>query len=166
MNNITIREYFPADSDDKDAFLTAFLDIWNNDENLKYLSFTMKPFSHDTIRIRIEGHKKQNIQYICAINQNNEIVGIATLRVNPIEGLEIYGIGVRLEFQKQGIGRGLLEQIISLATQLEYKAIEAVVFADNSLMLRLLLSFGFIPVSMDFHKRADGADIVQMKLFL
>jgi len=167
MHNIVIREFFPEESaDDKNRFLSAFLEIWNADENLKYLSFTLQPFSRDIIQARVDSRKEVEIRQFCAVNKDNEILGIATIKVNPLEGLEIYGIGVRLEHQKQGIGHRLIEHTIGLAKQLEYKAIDVVVFADNSTMLRLLLSHGFIPIGMEYHKKADGMDLVVMKLYL
>ena len=165
--NFNIKEYSPGEKpEDLNALLTAFLEIWNSDENLKYLSYTLKPFDKQIIKKRIERHKAHGIRYICAENEDNEILGIATIRVDGIEGFEIYGIGVKIESKKQGIGRRLIEYTINLAKELEYKAIDAFVFADNSVMLRLLLLLGFLPIGMEYHKRADGADLVQMKLFL
>ena len=80
MKNIVIREYFPGDStEDKDKFLPAFLDIWNASGNLKYLSFTMKPFDHQIIKIRIKNHKNhiviENIEpeECCVYSLNNSL---------------------------------------------------------------------------------------------
>lgn len=167
MKNITIREFVPEDNiSDKDALLPAFLRIWNEDENLKYLSFSQKPFEQENVHIWLGSHKEQGVSYYCAVSESNEILGIAIIKINPIDCFEIFGVGVLPEFKRQGIGRKLIEHTISLAEKPEFRAIEASVFADNSPMLRVLISFNFIPVGMDYHKRADGADIVYMKRYL
>lgn len=167
MEKITIREFVPQDRvDQKNALLPAFLEIWNAEENLKYLSVTMKPLDQEVVCIWLENHKAQGGRYFCALNQDGKILGIAVVRVNPIEGFELYGIGLRPGFKRQGIGRQLIEHAIGVAEKLEFKAIDAAVFADNAPMLGALISLDFIPVDMDCHKRADGADTVRMKRYL
>ena len=167
MIEISIREFIPEESvDDKDRLLPAFLDIWNASDNLKFLSFTMKPFDVKIVRFWLENHKEQGGRYFCAVNKGGEIIGIAVVKINPIEGFELYGIGVHPEFKSQGIGRKLLEYTVTQAIKLDFKTVDASVFADNSIMLRLLLSLDFVPANMDFHKRADGTDVVNMKRYL
>lgn len=164
---MNIREFIPEDSaDDKNAVLPAFLEIWNAPENLKYLSFTQKLFDQETVNIWLDNHKEQGVRYFGAANKDGRILGIAIIKVNPIVGFEIYGVGVRPEFKRQGIGGKLIEYTICIASKLSYKAIDAVVFADNTAMLRLLLSLNFIPIGMDYHKRSDGADTVHLKRYL
>jgi len=112
---MNIRELIPEDSAvDKNAILTASLEIWNVPDNLKYLSFTLKPFDQKTVNAWFENHKKQGIRYFCA-QDKDEILGITIVKVNPIAGFEIYGVGVRPEFKRQGIGRKLIEHAISIA---------------------------------------------------
>ena len=164
---MNIREFIPEDSaDDKNAVFPAFLEIWNAPENLKYLSFTLKLFDQETVNIWLDNHKEQGVRYFGAVNKVGRILGIAVIKVNPIVGFEIYGVGVRPEFKRQGIGGKLIEHTICTASKLSYKAIDAVVFADNTAMLRLLLSLNFIPIGMDYHKRSDGADTVHLKRYL
>ena len=167
MKHISIQEFIPEDSiDGKDILLSAFLEIWNAAENLKFLSFTIKPFDTEIVRFWLENHKEQGGRFFCAVRGGCEILGIAAIKVNPIEGFALYGIGVRPDFKRQGIGRKLVEYTVSQAINFDFKAVEVSVFADNSTMLRLLLSLDFIPVNMDFRKRGDGADIVHMKRYL
>lgn len=164
MKNIIIQEFFPEDRvDDRNRLAPVFSEIWNATENQKYLSFTLKPFDRKTIRNWLENHKEIGGHFFCAVNEKGEIHGIAVVKANPIEGFEIYGIGVRPRFKRQGIGRKLIEQAVNRAITLDYKAVYTSVFADNSAMLRILLSLDFIPVGMDYHKRADGADVVHME---
>ena len=167
MKNLTVREFFPADNaHDKDALLPAFLEIWNEVESLKYLSFTLKSFDQEVVRIWIENHKEPGGRYFCAVNEDNKIIGIAVIKVSSVDGFEIYGLGVRPRFKRQGIGRKLMEHTSRLAVELEFKAVDISVFADNRAMLTASLSQGFIPVGMDYNKRADGVDIVHMKKYL
>ncbi len=167
MLKISIREFMPEDSiEDKDRLLPVFLEIWNAADNLKFLSFSMKPFEAEIVNFWLENHKEQGGRYFCAVDEGGDIVGVAVVKINPIEGFELYGLGVRPEFTSRGIGRKLIEYTVTQAMKFDFKAVDASVFADNSTMLRLLLSLDFVPANMDFHKRADGADIVHMKRFL
>lgn len=47
MNEVVVLEYVPEDNIEATDFLVpAFLEIWNAQENLKFLSFTQKPFTN------------------------------------------------------------------------------------------------------------------------
>lgn len=162
-----IRELNPDDSiDDKNALLPAYLEIWNASESLKYLSLTLRPIDREAAEISLGESGYQGFRFFCATDDNGRILGIIIIKVNPSSGFEVYGIGVRPESKGHGIGSKLIQHAICLASDLEYEAIDAIVVADNAAMLRLLLSFGFIPIAMDYHKRADGADIVYMKKYM
>jgi ribosomal protein S18 acetylase RimI-like enzyme len=167
MQTFSIKEFIPEDRvDDKKALLPAFLEIWNAPENLKYLSFTLKPFEPEIVGFWLDNHKEQGGRYFCALNNNNEILGISVVKVSPIDGFEIYGIGVKPELKEHGIGSELIKHAIGVAENVGFKLVDALVFADNAAMLRLLLSLGFIPTGMEYHKRSDGADIVHLKRYL
>lgn len=167
MNAPNIIELIPEDNvNEKNMLLPAFLEIWNAEENLKYLSFTLKPLETETVSHWLENHKKQGVRHFCALNSGNEMLGISIIKVSPIMGFELYGIGVRPDLKKQGIGRELIMHAINVAKGLEYKSVDVLVFADNVAMLRLLLSLGFIPTAMEYHKRADGADTVLLKKYI
>jgi len=167
MQPVIIKEFIPEDrADDKDALLPAFLEIWNSSENLKFLSLTLKPFEPETVNYWLENHKEQSGRYFCAIDSHEKILGILVIKVNSVTGFEIFGVGVFPGLKRQGIGRELLNHAVDIAEELGFKDINAMVFADNVAMLRLLLSLGFIPTSMEHHKRSDGADTVHLKRYL
>ncbi len=163
MEDISIRELTPQENiDDRNLLLPAFLDIWNHPDNLTYLTFTLKPFEQEEVRFWLENHKDQKVRYFCALSDDGVILGIAVLKTDPIEGFELFGLGVRPGFKQQGIGRRLIERTLDSSAEQGFKAVNTSVFADNSAMLRLLLSCTFVPAGMDFHKWADGADSVRM----
>ena len=167
MQSIRIKEFVPEDSiEDKHALLPVFLEIWNAPENLKYLSFTLKPFEQELAEFWLDNHKAQGGRYFCALNEHDEILGVLVAKVNSLEGFEIYGVGVLPKHKGKGIGRELITHAVHLAESTGFKDIYALVFADNSVMLRLLLSLGFIPVRMEYHKRSDGADALLLKRYL
>ncbi len=164
MKDVTVREFDAQDNEaDREQLLAAFLDIWNAEENLRFLSFTLRPFEKDIVRGWLESHKDQGGRFLCAVEENGRVIGICIAKIDPVEGFEIHGLGVRPGFKRRGIGRNLLERTIDLAAGLGFKSLDAAVFADNPAMLRLLLSLDFLPVGMDFRKRADGADILRLR---
>jgi RimJ/RimL family protein N-acetyltransferase len=167
MHDIVIRELIPM-KNKKDAYLLlpAFLAIWNDPENLKFLSFTQKPFMESTVKNWFSDHLNMGGHFYVAMGKDDTICGIAVAKINQIEGFELIGIGVLSGSKKQGIGTNLLSHVISVAINSGFKAIETLVFTDNIAMMRLLLSLSFIPISMDYNRRCDGADILRMKRML
>ena len=164
MEPMTIREWAPARRVEERVPLTeAFLDIWNTEENLRYLSPTLKPFDRETVAYWLENHQAMGGRYFCASEREGRILGIAVVKVDPVEGIELFGLGVRPEAQRGGIGGRLVERVVALVEELGFRALDAEVFADNVAMLRLLLARGFRPVGMVFNRRADGMDGVRMR---
>ena len=164
VNEIIIREYFPETTQqDMDDLLDAYLTIWNHPKNLKFLSYTQKPFKPAAIRNFLANHIEKGVHYYAACNKEKNQWGIAVVGASPIEGFEIIGLGVQHGLRSKGIGAELLEYVLKVATDSDFKAVDTIVFADNIIMLRILLSMGFIPVHMGYHLRADGADTVRMR---
>ena len=162
-----IREFIPEDrTDDKDTLLPVFLKIWNAPENLKFLSTTLIPFEPELVQVWLGNHKDQGGRYFCGLDEHGNILGVMVVKVNPLDGFEIYGLGVLPEQKGNGVGRKLVEHAAVTAENLGFKDIKALVFADNTVMLCLLLTSGYIPVAMEHHKRSDGADAVHLKKML
>ncbi len=167
MQPIKIREFVPEDvAEERTALLPAFLKIWNALENLKYLSHTLMPFAPELVQAWLENHKLKGGRYFCALDEQDNILGVMVVKEDPVEGFEIYGLGVLPEKKGQGIGRMLVEQAAVAAESHGFKDIKALVFADNTAMLCLLLTSGYTPVSMEHRKRSDGADAVWLKRFI
>lgn len=167
MSEIDIREFVPEKSqEDADSLLPAFLAIWNEPENRRFLSLTQKPFYAHTVKTWFSNHLGLGGHYYAAVGSDRTIRGIAVIKTNDVEGFEIIGIGVRPECQREGVCTKLLKHVVNVAADSNFKSIEAVVFADNAVMLRLLLSMSFVPAGMDYNRRCDGADTLRMKKVL
>ena len=164
INEIIIREYFPeTNQEDRGSLLEAYLSIWNHPDNLKFLSYTQKPFDEEAIDKFFSNHIEMGVHYYAACNKEKNKCGVAVVGANPIEGFEIIGLGVQANLKRKGIGTELLKFILKVAADSDFKTADTIVFADNIPMLRLLLSMGFIPVHMGYNLRADGADTVRMR---
>ena len=164
INEIIIREYFPETSqEDRDSLLDAYLKIWNHPDNLKYLSYSLKPFDEEAINKFFSNHIEMGVHYYAACNKDKNKCGVAVVGANPIEGFEIIGLGVQANLKNKGIGTELLKFTLKVAEDSDFKTVDTIVFADNIVMLRLLLYMGFIPVHMGYNLRADGADTVRMR---
>ena len=163
-NEIIIREYFPETNEkDKDDLLSAYMKIWNHPDNLKFLSYTQRPFDAEAISKFFSSHIEMGVHYYAACNKDKNKCGVAVVGANPIEGFEIIGLGVQADLKGKGIGTELLKYVLKVAADSDFKAADTIVFADNATMLRLLLSMGFIPVHMGYNLRADGADTIRMR---
>ena len=75
-------------------------------------------------------------------------------------------MGVQPEFKRKGIGSSLIKHAIDLASDQNFQAVDAGLFTDNINMMRILLSFNFMPIRLNHHARADGMDLLYMKKYL
>jgi len=164
MREFEILEFVPeTNEEDMNQLLPAFLAIWNDPENFKYLSLTLRPFEEETARSRFSMHISGGGRYFCAVDADRNIVGISATRSDPINGFELTGIGVPPSSKRQGIGTMLMNHLVQVAKTSGFQSVEVNVLADNVIMLRLLLGLGFIPIRMEHSKRADGADLVWLR---
>lgn len=167
MSEMIIREYIPEKSqEDMDHLLQSYMTIWNRPENLKFLSYIQKPFDENNLKKLLSNHIEAGVHYYVATHRDESICAIAVVGANNIEGFELVGFGVHHECKRKGIGTKLLEYVLEIAVSSDFKAVDTVVFADNIIMLRLLLSMSFIPVNMAFNRRVDGGDAVHMRKIL
>jgi ribosomal protein S18 acetylase RimI-like enzyme len=76
----------------------------------------------------------------------DEVVGFCDILPNTAKGFTHVGrlgMGVRVEWRRQGIGRRMLEACLSLARKAGIEKVELEVFSDNVAAIRLYDSFGF-----------------------
>jgi RimJ/RimL family protein N-acetyltransferase len=159
-----ICELIPQKSEkDFNQLLPAILSIWNDPKNLKYLSFTLTPFSEEQFRQWLSDHLENGIRFFAETDEADDIQGISVLKIDQVIGFELFGLAVRPEKQNQGTGKRLTESAISLAKSLHYNSLEVSVFADNPRMLRLMIGNGFIPIKIQHRMRSDGGDMVTLR---
>ena len=161
---IDVREFPLSASDDAvDAFVSAFLDIWNAPESLRYLSFSSEPFSESQVLEWVGQAQNGQARYLVALGGDGSIRGIAALRDETDAPFEILGLGVRREWQGSGVGRALILRSMELAVSSGRTHVECAVFEDNDRMLGLLASFGFAPVGTGEERRVDGTGTVVLR---
>ena len=166
MNNHKIEELIPQqDEGDYNKLLPAFLDIWNDSENIRFLTLTLQPFKEEITGSWFKNHMNYYCRYFIVQDNSDKILAISAVKIN-LEGFEIIGLGVKPNAKGKGIGSSLISHAITLASSLGYKAVDCSVVVDNIKMLRLLLQFEFTPIEIMYHARADGVDLMQMKRYL
>jgi ribosomal protein S18 acetylase RimI-like enzyme len=143
-------------------YVNAYIRLFNDTENLKFLSFTGIPFLRETIEAWLADADQAGVQYIAAI-ADNEIRAILCIRSNRIEGFEIMALVVDVQFRCRGIGSQLLETAAIKAKEYGFKAITMAVFTDNRPMLALAINNGFKPAKIEYHARYDGEDILFLR---
>lgn len=164
---MVIREFTPGSNRlDLEQLLPAFLAIWNAPDNLRFLSFSLRPFAPELVRGWFEQHVAGGGRYFAAMDESGTITGIIVVRTDPIGMFELFAMAVHPEAQRRGIGRQLVACAVDVARSQGFRCVEGAVFADNARMLRLLLSLGFRPVRMEHHRRADGGDLVVLRALL
>lgn len=162
-----VVELVPQNSEeDFRAILPGFLSIWNHEENLKYLSLTSLPFTAELTTYWFKNHLNMGGRYFAVIDENRSVLGLSVIKISPVETFELFGLGVKPECKNMGIGSALVRHAVDSASDLGYGAIDTGVFADNYRMLRLMLSFEFMPVRFNYHARSDGTDMLYMKKML
>ncbi len=167
MATLRIEELNPEQNpDDMERLAPAFLAIWNDPGNLKYLSFTGLPFEAAQVRGWLGRHRAAGVRYLCAVERGAGIIGILAVRANATEGFELMALGVAPARQHKGVGKRLARSGIETARATGFRAVDAQVYAGNADMLRMLLGLGFVPVRMEHHRGPAGEDLVHLKLYL
>lgn len=162
-----IRQLIPAVNEtDYHLLLPAYLALFNSPESLKYLSYTGLPFTQEMVASWFKTHMDAGINYFADITEDRQIQGIVVTKTNRMSGFELLGLAVRSTNREKGVGKGLVRYVMERAIESGFASVDVTVFADNIPMLRLLLGQGFIPVSMTYHVRYDGADAVNLKLIV
>lgn len=165
--NIKVKQ-IGAESEkiDIDRFIDTFLKLFNDEQNLLFLSFTNIPFTREILQNWLIEARQSGVEYYVACEQADNIVGITSVRFSPVESFEILALVVDNRYRNLGIGCLLLDTAINEATEKGFKSIEVAVFADNKNMLSIVIKNYFKPVKIEYRKRYDGEDIVYFKKYL
>lgn len=162
-----IIRYDPLESDEHfHTFVSAMRRLTTDPVSFKFLSYTLRPLQPETAEMLTRTYKEHGFEYYVDLADNQEITAVCGLKRDEFEGFELFVLVVDPQYQRQGIGQQLVEKTIEIAKNEQYACVNAVVFADNKNMLRLLLKNDFIPIGMSYRKRADGADLVYLRRYL
>ncbi len=141
----------------------AYFNLFNENENLKFLSLCDLPFDSNTISAFLKNASAEEVEYYVAISVDNNIVGISIFESDLIKGFQVIGIVVDYNYRYKGIGKALINKGIEFAHEKGFKAIDISVFADNKAMLILLIKMDFKITKIEYHARYDGEDLIHLK---
>jgi len=144
----------------------AYSKLFNDNDNLSFLSLSNLPFDSNTITYFLKNSYAEEVEYYKAISSDNKIIGISSFESDLVKGFQLIGIVVDTDYRHEGIGRALINKGIEVALEKGFKAIDISVFADNKPMLILLLKLDFKIVKIDYHARFDGEDLIYLKKYL
>ncbi len=155
-----------SDLQEVKRYVNAYLRLFNDPENLKFLSFTGIPFARETVEAWLHDADASRIEYHTAVGEDGEIYAIMVTVANPTEGFEIMAVVVDAGCRCSGIGARLLETAVRSAKEKGFRAVSVAVFADNKRMLSLAINNDFRPYKVEHRARWDGEDIVRLKKYL
>lgn len=125
--------------------LPAIVEIYNHAVATKTITADVEPV---TVESRLAWFHSHSSRYpLWVLEQESKIAGWFGLRM--FYGREAYrstaeiSVYVSPEFQRQGIGRMLLNHAIAQCPSLEIHTLLAIVFAENLPSVELLKKFGF-----------------------
>lgn len=111
----------------------------------KWYLATIDGFSYDEtvvyVRRLVEGSLPQMTAFV-----EDQVVGFCDIIPNTAKGFTHVGrlgMGVRSQWRRQGIGRGILDACLTLARNAGIEKVELEVYSDNIAALRLYESIGF-----------------------
>jgi len=156
----TLEEAHP-DTEGTEALEAAFVDIWNAEENRRFLSVSQVPVTQAIVHAWLADPSGGRVFRACAAD--GTIIGLLAVTIADQMGFELLGLGVRPDWHGQGIGPALIQRGLDTARDLGFISVEVDVFADNPTMLCLVLKRGFVPIGMRHRVRADGVDVVRLR---
>jgi ribosomal protein S18 acetylase RimI-like enzyme len=129
----------------RESDAASFNDAVNAVAAEKWYLATVDGFSLEQTRAYLHSIVEGSLPHVLAVAEN-EVVGFCDILSNAAKGLTHVGrlgMGVRLKWRRQGIGRRMLDACLSLARSAGIEKVELEVFSDNVGAVRLYESFGF-----------------------
>lgn len=163
---INIVRCDPLDTEHFSKLEYAYSKLFNENDNLRFLSISNIPFDSNTISAFLKNSSAEEMEYYVAVYPNHNIIGISAFESDLTKDFQIIGIVVDGNYRDKGIGRALIDNGIDMAREKGFKAVDISVFADNKPMLILLLKMDFKIVKIDYHVRFDGEDLIYLKKYL
>jgi ribosomal protein S18 acetylase RimI-like enzyme len=129
----------------RESDAASFNDAVNAVAAEKWYIATVDGFSLEQTRAYLQSIVEGSLPRVLAVAEN-EVVGFCDILPNAAKGFTHVGrlgMGVRLNWRRQGIGRRMLDACLSLARSAGIEKVELEVFSDNVGAVRLYESFGF-----------------------
>ncbi len=107
----------------------------------------VKTLSHDSL-IRLCHLDYDREMALIAVRREadgEKILGVSRYYLNPETGDAEFALVVGDAYQRQGLGRHLMERLIGVAKERGVQKLTGLVLAENTPMLRLTTSLGFSP---------------------
>lgn len=149
------------------------LEIYNDAVLTTTASYDYEPRSLEHRQAWFDDHQKTRLPIFVAVNSRDRIVGWSALnRYHDRKGYRFTtenSIYIAAEYRGQGIGKLLLEPLISSAKKLGLRAIIAVIDGENGASIRLHERFAFEHVGRFKkvgYKFGRWLDVVYMELLL
>lgn len=159
---------FNNEIENREELIDKFLELHNQEQNLKMLSFTGIPFGGEFFRELVNSTENvMGIKQFHIFNVENEFCGFIVTKESIMYGFELLSIAIVNNKRNKGYATALINFACNYAKTKNYKQLFANVFADNKKILKLLIDLDFIPVNIQHHSRYDGADLIvlQKQLF-
>ncbi len=129
------------------AYSDRILDIFNEAILNSTALYDYKPRTADSMKAWFEVKYKGNYPVIGAVNETGELLGFASygaFRAWPAYKYSVeHSIYVDKRFRGQGIGKTLLQEIISSARKQQYHVLLGAIDSRNTASIRLHQRFGF-----------------------
>ena len=153
------------DIKEQEKYIKAYLRLFNDADNLIFLSKTNINFTDEMVRSWLKQSDENGTEYY-VVYDKCDIVAIMIIMYNTIDCFEVLSLVVDEKYRRLGLAASLLEKAEKLAKDKGFRAVTIKVFADNSRMLSLVIQKGYKPVKIEYRIRFDGEDMVCLQKYI
>ncbi len=166
MRNYVIRTYNPLENSEKENewFSSECKRLFSQRYNLTYMTISGLAFSEEQFLAWNKEFDPEKKQYLL-IEDRRVIIAFAIILKDRLKNFKLEGLVVDEDYRRKGNAGLLIEKSFEIAKELGFRSVETEVYADNKPMLMNVISKGFKPVRINYHKRFDGEDIVVFKKY-
>lgn len=131
-----------------DESLIVALHAGHSPHTIRMRFFGMvKTLSHDSLIHLCHLHYDREMALVAVLGKDDtaRMVGVSRYYLNPETGTAEFALVVSDAYQRQGLGRYLMQRLIAIARERGVRCLIGQVLAENKPMLDLLRSLGFSP---------------------
>lgn len=153
--HFTIRPILPSD-----ASLYATLLQKTSPEDIRLRFFGQTKLSEAAIIRMTHLDYEREMAFVAILTDTGELAGVSRLAIDMDREWGDFGLLVRSDLQRMGLGSTLLKQIIAYARSEELTEIRGCVSADNDRMLSLCRRLGFESASAEHDARVRQVRLI------